>query len=164
MVNAMDKTSDMDIYYDHATQTNMAFFAANVSGSFDKLYSMNLSTGATMEIGGIGMGIAVKDIAVQLAATPPATSVFEVNSNITDFTAYPNLMTGPLTLRFVVKNSSQVQISLFDVTGKKVADLLQQTVEAGENEVQFSTADLPQGLYILRMESNGQSRVIKLVK
>jgi len=164
MVNPLDKSSDMDIYYDHVSQMNMAYFVANVSGSFDKLYSMNLSSGAPMEIGNIGMGIAIKDLAVQLAATPPPTSVQEQVKNISTFTAYPNPMQGALNLRFVLENASRVQISLMDVTGKKVAVILDQNAPAGENEVAYNTNDLPKGLYLLRLENKGESRVFKLVK
>lgn len=164
MVNPLDKSTDMDIYYDHSSQMNMAYFSANVSGSFDKLYSINLSTGASMEIGNIGMGIAVKDFAVQLAATPPATSVEAQTKNISVFATYPNPVTGPLNVRFNLKNAGPVQLSIVDMTGKKVAVILNQTAAAGENELQFDAADLPKGMYLLRLENKGESRVFKLVK
>ncbi len=163
MVNTMDKTSDIDIYYDHSTQTNMAFFAANVSGSFDKLYSMNLSTGTTLEIGGIGMGVAVKDIAVKLAATPPATSVAKIDNTISSLTAYPNPMTTSVTIRYEMNSTSSVHISLFNLTGQQLSEL-SVVASAGENELQFNTEDLPKGFYLFRIQSNGQSRMLKLMK
>lgn len=164
MLNAMDKTSDMDIYYDHATQMNIAYFAANVSGSFDQLYTINLATGAATALGSIGMGVAVVDIAAQLAATPPATSVTELNKAFNGLEAYPNPLHGALNLRFSLPTDAAVQIALYDLTGKKVSSLYNQNTAAGSHALQFETSSLPSGMYLLRLESQGQSQVIKLVK
>lgn len=164
MLNAMDKTSDMDIYYDHATQMNIAYFAANVAGSFDQLYTINLATGAATLLGSIGMGVAVLDIAAQLAATPPATSVKELNKAFNGLEAYPNPLNGALNLRFSLPTDAAVQIALYDLTGKKVSTLYNQNTAAGSHALQFETSSLPSGMYLLRLESQGQSQVIKLVK
>ena len=164
MLNAMDRTSDMDIYYDHATQMNIAYFAANVAGSFDQLYTINLATGAATLLGSIGMGVAVLDIAAQLAATPPATSVNELNKAFNGLEAYPNPLNGALNLRFSLPTDAAVQIALYDLTGKKVSTLYNQNTAAGSHALQFETSSLPSGMYLLRFESQGQSQVIKLVK
>jgi trimeric autotransporter adhesin len=164
MLNAMDRTSDMDIYYDHATQMNIAYFAANVAGSFDQLYTINLATGAATLLGSIGMGVAVLDIAAQLAATPPATSVKELNKAFNGLEAYPNPLNGALNLRFSLPTDATVQIALYDLTGKKVSTLYNQNTAAGSHALQFETSSLPSGMYLLRFESQGQSQVIKLVK
>lgn len=164
MLNAMDKTSDMDIYYDHATQMNIAYFAANVAGSFDQLYTFNLATGAATLLGSIGMGVSVLDIAAQLAATPPATSVNELNKAFNGLEAYPNPLNGALNLRFSLPTDAAVQIALYDLTGKKVSTLYNQNTAAGSHTLQFETSSLPNGMYLLRLESQGQSQVIKLVK
>lgn len=164
MLNAMDRTSDMDIYYDHATQMNIAYFAANVAGSFDQLYTINLATGAATLLGSIGMGVAVLDIAAQLAATPPATSVKELNKAFNGLEAYPNPLNGALNLRFSLPTDAAVQIALYDLTGKKVSTLYNQNTAAGSHALQFETSSLPSGMYLLRLESQGQSQVIKLVK
>ncbi len=65
VVNKSDPSSDMDIWFDEATSTNWAFLAANTSGSMDdKLYRVNLASGATTLVGSIGTGRKVDDIAV----------------------------------------------------------------------------------------------------
>lgn len=67
--NLADPTSDLDIYYSPVFLTNTAYFAANTATN-DRLYSVNLSTGTASDIGPIGNGIAVRDIAVHIAGAP----------------------------------------------------------------------------------------------
>ena len=60
--------ADLDIYFDPATSTNQAFFAAN-----SVLYTVSLPAGTLTSIGTIGGGRAVRDIAVLIERTVPAT-------------------------------------------------------------------------------------------
>ncbi|MEP7264139.1 MAG: DUF4394 domain-containing protein [Bacteroidota bacterium] len=71
-VNTADQSTDLDIFYDAATSSNVAYLAANTTGASDNLYSVNLSTGVLTSNGKIGYGIAVKDIAAYIKRTQPA--------------------------------------------------------------------------------------------
>jgi len=74
MVNNTAPSLGMDIYFDPLSKTNMAYLNANTgSGSNDNLYSLNLTTGSATLLGQIGTGINVKDIAVVIDRTVPAT-------------------------------------------------------------------------------------------
>jgi hypothetical protein len=74
MVNNTAPSLGMDIYFDPVSKTNMAYLNANTgSGSNDNLYSLNLTTGSATLVGQIGTGINVKDIAVVIDRTVPAT-------------------------------------------------------------------------------------------
>ncbi|MFN7117382.1 MAG: DUF4394 domain-containing protein [Saprospiraceae bacterium] len=63
----VDASSDLDIYFDPVANTNTAYLTVNSNYSFnsgDRLYTVNLQTGAVTLVGLIGGGIAVRDIAV----------------------------------------------------------------------------------------------------
>ena len=61
-INLADLSTDMDIYFNPDTYTNVAYFVANTSGSsIDKLYTINLTTGLASLVG--NTGIALQDIA-----------------------------------------------------------------------------------------------------
>ncbi|MEO7174394.1 MAG: DUF4394 domain-containing protein [Saprospiraceae bacterium] len=60
-----DLSTDLDIAFDSASQTNIAFLVAN-DLSFDNFYLINLQTGAATQLGSIGFGIAITDIAVRI--------------------------------------------------------------------------------------------------
>lgn len=164
MFNQMDKTSDMDIYYDHATQMNVAYLAGNITGNFDQLYSINLTTGAATALGSIGLGVAVLDIAAQLAATPTTSSVAEPAQLFGKVAAFPNPFNNELQLHLSLNADAHVQIALYDLSGKKVSQLYSQNTAAGKQVVPVETGELPHGVYILRFEGQGQSQSIKLVK
>ena len=164
MVNPMDKSSDLDIFYDHANQMNMAYLAANVSGNFDQLYSINLGTGNATALGSIGLGIAVLDIAAQLQATPASTNVRNVQDELVGIEAFPNPFNGQLHLRFNLLDASRVQVDLYDVSGKKVRTLYNQITAAGNHSLAFETADLSNGFYFLRVDMHGRSKSIRMVK
>lgn len=73
MVNAASTSIDMDIYFDVAAGHNIAYLAANTGTEFhDHLYTINLETGATSDIGEIGSGLAVRNIAVFINRAVPS--------------------------------------------------------------------------------------------
>lgn len=71
MVNPANRTTDLDIWFNAATRTNMAFLAANTLNTNDDLYQVNLNTGAATSLGLIGSGMAIKDIAGVINRTLP---------------------------------------------------------------------------------------------
>lgn len=77
---------------------------------------------------------------------------------------YPNPFSNNATIEYQVSTSSQVQISVFNMTGKQVANLLpHQNTEAGQYQVTFDAANLPDGIYYVRMAANGQMTTQKIV-
>ncbi|PSK87985.1 DUF4394 domain-containing protein [Taibaiella chishuiensis] len=79
--NLADPTTDLDIYYSPTLLSNTAYFVANTATN-DRLYSVNLASGAATDLGLIGNGIAIRDIAVHIEGAPlPLTlTSFRVNS------------------------------------------------------------------------------------
>lgn len=76
---ASGQSTDLDIYFDAATQTNIAYLSTSItnqSNYTNTLYTVNLTTGATTTVGAIGSAglVGVSDIAVQIIrpATLPA--------------------------------------------------------------------------------------------
>ena len=69
-----DPSADMDIFFDPATSANRAFLAANTAASTNgNLYRIDLTTGASTLIGAIGGGLPVRNIAVFIDRTIPAS-------------------------------------------------------------------------------------------
>ncbi len=123
-VNSSDRTVDMDIYYNPATSTNIAYLSANTSGNTnDNLYTINLTTGAVTNVGQIGLlGTAIKDIAVVInrtlapltgqlvyGLTSAGTSLFTFDSEspsvIRTYTAITGLTTGQVLVGMDVRPS-----------------------------------------------------------
>jgi len=79
--------------------------------------------------------------------------VSSVNDEIA-ISAYPNPFTSTATIEFQLTSTSNVSVEVFDLNGKKVADLYKGTAEAGQPyQVQLNGADLPPGIYIYRINT-----------
>lgn len=84
----------MDIYMDPATKTNMAYLSATVGG-VNNLYRINTATGAATLLGAIGTGtVAIREVAVKIDRTVPATytgqllyGITKVNRNLVKFSS-----------------------------------------------------------------------------
>ncbi len=71
---------DLDITTDPNTGVNTAYLAANVSGSGNNFYSVNLTTGAATLIGVIGSGLTITEMAISLPAPPRRRTVYGISS------------------------------------------------------------------------------------
>jgi hypothetical protein len=85
VVHLADQTSDLDIYYNPATNMNTAYFVANTISNSDNLYTVNLSTGVVTLVGMIHSGMPVDDIAAKIVVNaPPAVTgqlIYGLTSN-----------------------------------------------------------------------------------
>jgi len=81
------------------------------------------------------------------------------NSNQPQISVYPNPSNDHLTIQ-ISDEETQYSIALFDATGKLVME--SQTINSGNLEL--NTATLAPGVYSLKVRSNGDCEVIKVVK
>ena len=74
---------------------------------------------------------------------------------------YPNPFNPVTNIKFDLPEASKVVINVYNILGEKVATLLNKTVEAGFQQVQFNGNDLASGTYIYRIEAlySGQNFV-----
>ena len=86
ILNLADQTADLDIFFNEATNSNVALLCINpLTQVFDQLYKVDLGTGATSLVGSIGLGIGLSDIAVAIDRTVPlevtGQAIFALASN-----------------------------------------------------------------------------------
>lgn len=79
---------------------------------------------------------------------------------------YPNPFSDATTIRYIVDVPTDVHISVFDRSGTLISMLADQYYEAGNYEVRFESADLPAGLYFVKIATNGGKdvQVLKISK
>ncbi len=75
----------------------------------------------------------------------------------------PNPFNASTTIRFTLPTSSNVLAKVFDVQGREVAQLTDQTYSAGNHVLRFDGSDLATGVYFLRFETLGQIQTRKLM-
>ncbi|HOY07964.1 MAG TPA: DUF4331 family protein [Saprospiraceae bacterium] len=79
---------------------------------------------------------------------------------------YPNPFKDATTVRYILDAPTDVNISVFDHSGRLVEMLIDQTYDAGTYEVRFDSANLPAGLYFVKVATNGGKdvQVLKISK
>lgn len=71
----------------------------------------------------------------------------------------PNPVSDDANFSFAVKEASRATVTVYNSLGQRVATLYEGRVPGGEPQhLQVSTSDLPSGMYVLRLQANGQTR------
>lgn len=76
---------------------------------------------------------------------------------------YPNPFRINTTIKFTLPKSSHVRLSVFDMSGREVAVLVNKHKQAGEHLVSFSSGNLANGIYFYRLRSGDLVRIGKMV-
>jgi len=81
-------------------------------------------------------------------------------------TGYPNPFISATTIRYELNTPTDVNISVFDRSGKLVQMVVDQSMDAGVYEARFEGESLPAGLYFAKIATNGgrDVQVLKLAK
>ena len=76
---------------------------------------------------------------------------------------YPNPFNPSTTLSFTLPSEKHVLLSVYNLEGRLVSQLLDQRISAGEQTVSFDASNLPSGTYIYRLEAEGVVQTRKMV-
>jgi len=77
-------------------------------------------------------------------------------------TPYPNPFNGTVRLSYGLPNAGHVRMSIFDVSGREVARLIDGSQVAGVHTIDWTADAHPSGIYLLNLENSGQTRRVKL--
>jgi len=77
---------------------------------------------------------------------------------------YPNPFNPSTVIKFGLAESQQVTLTVYDILGNEIAQLFNETAEAGKvYEIEFNAADLSSGVYYYRLSTPLKSLVRKLL-
>ncbi|NNF59247.1 MAG: T9SS type A sorting domain-containing protein [Rhodothermaceae bacterium] len=65
----------------------------------------------------------------------------------------PNPFRSATTISFSLERAAPVRLSVWDVSGSRVAVLVDQTLRAGRHDVRFDAQNLPSGVYFVRLHT-----------
>ncbi|MES2591162.1 MAG: SBBP repeat-containing protein [Bacteroidota bacterium] len=97
---------------------------------------------------------------------PATTTVEQISSLQPQMQIYPNPHKGIAVIEFTVIKPSKVQISVYNLLGEKVADLMNEQKQAGVVKCRINTIDkgLKAGVYILSLAIGDQMSTKKIVQ
>jgi hypothetical protein len=97
------------------------------------------------------------------------TIAYRRGAGVLDFSVGQNPSSGPRTIRFTLDAPAHVQASVFDVSGRLVARVVDGAMEAGSHQVDWNgtatgATRLSRGIYFLRLRAGTETRVGKLIQ
>ena len=75
---------------------------------------------------------------------------------------YPNPAKGNTTFTYSLPGNSEADLSLFDLTGKKIRTLVHETQSKGTHSFIADVSGLASGLYLCKLEAKGLSALVKV--
>ena len=77
--------------------------------------------------------------------------------------AYPNPFNPATTISFTIPEAGNVQLRVFDLSGREVATLVNGVTEAGRHSLEWNAEGLPSGTYFYTLKSSGYTATKKLL-
>jgi len=65
---------------------------------------------------------------------------------------------------FELNSNSDVAISIYDLQGKIVNNMIRTNMAKGNHVIPFSVQDLPNGTYLITLKTENTSEVVKFIK
>lgn len=76
---------------------------------------------------------------------------------------YPNPFNPSTQIRFAIKEEGLVSLKVFDVLGREVTTLVNETLPAGTYQTQFDARSLSSGMYFYRLQAGGFAETKKML-
>jgi uncharacterized protein (DUF1501 family) len=103
------------------------------------------------------------DKKINLFGTTGIDEPDEINKSIL-YDCFPNPSSDIVTFSFFLNHSSVVKLCLFDIKGKKIADILNEYRYFGKSNVPHNVGSLPPGQYIYTLETSEFKQSGKFIK
>lgn len=95
------------------------------------------------------------------------TGIQQTNSRIPDEYSlsqnYPNPFNPVTNIKFSIPKNGNVKLTVFDITGKVIAELVKENLNAGEYKIDFDASGLSSGVYFYKLHAEGFSETRKMI-
>jgi hypothetical protein len=95
------------------------------------------------------------------------TGIKQISSEIPPdyklFNNYPNPFNPATTIKFQIPKTGLVEIKVFDITGKLITTMINQTLKEGIYETSFNASSLPSGIYFVKLQAGNFTGINKIV-
>ena len=148
---------DMRVY-----NYNLSYYAGNYSSSiahdFDYVYAKGIGKIYEADYERIFKYLVAAEIDGQIFGT-----LVSIDEDETDVPAaftlhqnYPNPFNPSTVIRYELPEGGHVRLAVYDMTGRRVAELMNGLVQAGSHTADFDGSRLASGVYVYRLQSGGQ--------
>jgi hypothetical protein len=115
---------------------------------------------------GDGDGIAVIDMGAYEFGAPLFVGIpqSEIENRKSEITVYPNPFHSSINIEFELLAKAQVTLQVYNHLGQMVAELANETREAGIHRISWDSSNLPTGLYYCRLVAGMKNYSCKIIK
>ncbi len=101
--------------------------------------------------------ISKAEVTTTTTKTATAAHIFRLDQN------HPNPFNPSTTIRYSLPRPSRVKLEIFNISGQRVAELVDAHQPRGEHKVKFSAAHLPSGTYFCRIQAGDWIQTKKIL-
>lgn len=98
-----------------------------------------------------------------LVEDPSAIEAIRESALHNNIYCYPNPMHNNTKVVFALDSNTDVDISVFDVSGRQVANILHEKRNAGKHELEWNASDLKAGIYYMKFSTDYGVGIHKLI-
>ncbi len=101
----------------------------------------------------------IADLAIKFTTDPPENVLLDVDEDMNipryfHFQSYPNPFNPTVNMTYMLDRAEQVELKIFDLTGREVATLVNTFQQPGFHQVSWDATHLSSGIYIVRLKNN----------
>jgi hypothetical protein len=125
-----------------------------------RIWSLAISSDSIFAGTSSGVWVTASPTNIEVETEIPVPLTFTLSQN------YPNPFNPTTTIQYdipAVGVQNFVSIRIFDIMGREVATLVNETKEAGSYEVQFDASKLASGVYFYRLQAGTFAQVKKMI-
>jgi len=97
-------------------------------------------------------------------ASCSGTGIEDISAHVSNLNIFPNPISNEFAVAFDLKESNNVSLQLYSVTGELVKQLINEKIDGSHVTRQFNTQDLPVGIYLAKLNVGQASTTQKIVK
>lgn len=106
---------------------------------------------------------AVGDSGLILKTINGGVTIINEFENKNSFQVYPNPINNIATIQYSLQRSIKVNLFIKDIFGRKIKDLVSQTLQTGSHQLNFDATNFSPGIYFCTMETYDFRNTIKII-
>jgi Secretion system C-terminal sorting domain len=110
-----------------------------------------------------GTPVHLRTIALTVTPVGLSSNQNEVPDEFYLYQNFPNPFNPTTMIRFDIAKAGLVTLSVYDVTGKKVTELINENLHAGKHSIDFNAANISSGVYFYKIDAPGFTSIKKMM-
>jgi hypothetical protein len=135
-------------------------FAKNLPGGTSRYLDRGVEPGGSYAY---WLEVTEADGSISHFGPTEAVVVPEESPALVLYAAYPSPSREAVNFAYSLPDDGRVVLSVYDLSGRRVATLLDSELTAGRHEVSWNCTEIPSGVYLYRLETNARSLTRRLV-